>query len=224
MGIIATGLVYLYLAKVEAVSQQIEPTKKVVVAKVTIQPKTKITEEMIELKALKTSTIPSSSYIKPEEVIGQVVKETIYVNEPIVHERLADEAYQKAHLAYSIPKGYRALTLQYNPVMGIGGLVEPGDYVDIIGTYTAETNPTQKDISKMILQNVLVLAVGEKTDNLEGQEKKEIQTITIAITPKDAEKVTFTEEKASVRLMLRPINDAGNLSTSGTTKDNIFTP
>jgi len=224
MGLIATGLVYVYLQKVEQVSQEVEPTNSVLVAKIDIKPKTVITQEMIEAKQLPTRVIPASSYTDQNELVGQTAKETIYAGETIVYERLADEIYQKKHLAYSIPTGYRALTLQYNPVMGVGGFVQPGDYVDVIGTYDAETNVKQTNISRIILQNMLVLAVGTKTDIQVNDENQEIQTITLAVKPQQAEKITFTEEKASVRLMLRPINEESKTSTTGTTKDNIFTP
>lgn len=224
VGILAAVLVYFYLTNVETVSQELEPTQKVIVAKVEISPKTAITNEMIELKTVKVSSILPSGYTKAEELIGKYAKETIYPGEQIIHERIADDQYGKKHLAYSIPKGYRALTLPYNPVMGVAGFIQPGDYVDIIGTYAPDKNATQKEISKIVMQNVLILAIGQQTNVDVNQDKTAEATITIAVTPKDAERVTYTDELSSIRLILRPINEAGKASTNGMTKETIFTP
>ncbi|TCS83335.1 Flp pilus assembly protein CpaB [Tepidibacillus fermentans] len=229
LGLTTTFFIYFYLSKVETVNQSLEPTKKVVVAKVTIQPKTKITKEMVEMKGLKVSALSESTYTDIKDILGKTVKETIYSGEPIVNQRLADQEYQKTHLAYSVPKGYRAITLQYSSVMGVGGFIESGDYVDVIGTFDQKimqgASP-EKDVSKIILQNVLVLAVGNQTDEKQGgeKEKKQIETVTLAVKPHDAERLTFTEERGSIRLILRPINEQDQPQTGGITNQNLFTP
>ena len=224
VGVLAASLAYLYLLKAETVTQELEPTQKVIVAKATITPKTPITKEMIEIKTLKVSSVLPSTYTTEEELIGKYAKETIYPGEAIIHERIADEKYGKKHLAYSIPKGFRALTLSYNPVMGVAGFIQPGDYVDIIGTYSPDKNPSQKEISKIVLQNVLVLAIGQQTSVDVNQDKTGEGTITFALTPKDAERITFSDEMASIRLILRPVNEEGKPGTAGMTKETIFTP
>ena len=228
LGIVTTFLVYLYISKVETVSQSIEPTKKVLVAKVTIQPKTAITEEMIEAKELKLSSISESTYTNSKDLVGKMTKETIYAGEPIVHQRLADQEYEKTHLAYTVPKGFRAITLQYNAVMGVGGFANAGDHVDVIATFDqkmmAGSSP-EKDVSKIVLQDIVVLAVGSQASQpTEEGDKKQIDTITLAVKPHDAEKLTFTEERGSIRLLLRPINEKDQPATGGVTNQNIFTP
>ncbi|WP_339060540.1 Flp pilus assembly protein CpaB [Tepidibacillus marianensis] len=228
LGVIATFFIYLYLTRVEAVSQSIEPTKKVIVAKVTIQPKTAITKEMVEMKSVKMSVLSESTFTNLNDVVGKTTKETIYTGEPIVHQRLADQEYKKTHLSFSVPKGYRAITLKYDAVMGVGGFVQTGDYVDVIGTYDPKIMqgvPPEKDISKIFLQNVLVLAVGSQVDASQGsKDQKQLDTITLAVKPHEAEKVTFTEERGSIRLILRPINEKDQPSTDGVTNQNLFTP
>lgn len=223
--LLASSATYYYIAKIEQASKVVEPTQDVVIAKVTIPSKTEITMDMLEVKSYKLSAAPPSTYQSIDEVVGQVTKETIYNGEPIIHERMADENYKKNHLSYSVPDGYRAVTLQYNPVMGVGNFVQPGDYVDVIGTYDEKVSPTNADVSKIILQKVLVLAVGPNTGiDLEQKNATDIQTITLAVTPKEAEKLVFTEERASVRLMLRPLNEETKPTTTGASKTNIFAP
>lgn len=221
----ASIVAYYYITKLEQESIVVVETEEVVIAKLTIPAKTEITIDMLEVRSFEVGKIPRSSYRSINEVIGQVTKETIYKGEPIIHERIADENYKKNHLSYSVPEGYRAVTLKYDPVMGVGNFIQPGDYVDVIGTYDEKVSPTEEDVSKIVLQNVLVLAVGSNTGiDLEQKSATDIQTITLAVTPKDAEKLVFTDEKASVRLMLRPLNEKTTPTTPGVSKTNIFTP
>lgn len=224
LALVATTLVYFYLDKIKEENQRIEPTEMIVIAKMTIEPRTTITTDMVELREVKTSSIKQSAVRSVDDVIGKIAKERIYSEEPVIPERLADSIYQKEHLAYSIPKGYRAIALQYDPVMGVGGFIQPGDYVDVVGNYDSTHNPTNEDASRIILQNILVLAVGETTDVNIAKEKGETGTITLAVKQAQAEKLTFSQEFASVRLLLRPINENAVQSTSGTTKHNIYTP
>lgn len=223
--LLASIATYYYISKIEQESNIVVPTEEVVVAKVTIPSKTVITKDMLEIKRFEAGTIPNSTYGRIDDVVGQVSKETIYNGEPIARERIADENYKKNHLSYSVPEGYRAITLQYNPVMGVGNFIQPGDYVDVIGTYNEQVSPTDEDVSKIILQNVLVLAVGSNTGiDLEQKNANDIQTITLAVTPNEAEKLVFSEERGSVRLMLRPLNEEDVSSTTGASKTNIFAP
>lgn len=223
--LLASVITYNYIDNIEQKSNVVIPSEEVVVAKVTIPAETEITMDMLELKSFEIDQVPPSSYGSANEIIGQVTKETIYSGEPIIHERIADENYKKNHLSYSVPEGYRAVTLQYNPVMGVGNFIQPGDYVDVIGTYDENISPTDADVSKVILQNVLVLAVGANTGiDLEQKNATDIQTITLAVTPIEAEKLVFTEEKGSVRLMLRPLNEESKPATPGASKTNIFKP
>ncbi len=222
--LIATLMLYFYLTKLEEDSKRKEPTTEVIVAKMTIPVRTLITKDMLQIKLYRTDSMPATVFKSMNEVVGKIAKDTIYIGEPIIHEQIADKVYQKLHLAYTIPKGYRAITVQYNPVMGVGGFIQPGDYVDIIGTFTSNENSLNQDVSKLLLQKVLVLAVGEKTDVELTNEKKDIGTITLAVQPKEAEKITFTSEKGSIRLLLRPIHEDKSYTTTGASKDNILTP
>lgn len=223
-GVAATLSVYYYLSKVEESMKQTEPVKQVVTAKITINQGTIINKDMIELKELKDGSIPPSSFYSLDDVVGRIAKEKIYKGETVIHDRIADDIYKQKHLAYSIPKGYRAITLQYNPVMGVSGFIQPGDYVDIIGTYVQENSPNDSNISKIILQKVLVLAIGPNPDIKVERDLKDINTITLAVKPGEAEKITYTEELASIKLLLRPLNEQALPSTTGITKDNIITP
>lgn len=224
LGVFASGFTYWYISKIEAEKKQMDPTEMLIIAKIDIPPKTEITRDMIQLKEIKKDSLPPSYFTEEQKVIGQIAKETVYMGEAVVPERLADEAFRSQHLSYTIPKGYRAIALQYNPVMGVGGFITPGDYVDVIGTYEPDYNSTNSDLSKTILQNILVLAVDRNSDPQSvSSDQQPISTITLAVKPEQAEKLTFTEERANIRLLLRPLNENNITSTKGITKNNVIT-
>ncbi|MGH7739351.1 MAG: Flp pilus assembly protein CpaB, partial [bacterium] len=67
--------------------------------------------------------------------------------------------YPNNNLVLTLPKGARAFTLAVNDVTGLGGLLEPGDHVDIL----ARLETSQKQLTATALQNILVLATGNQT-------------------------------------------------------------
>src|SRR5207302_8665519 len=64
-------------------------------------------------------------------------------------------------LADLVPAGKRAMSVTFTELNTAGGLVTPGDYVDVIGVFNRNT--LGKDQSMLLLQDVLVLAVAQST-------------------------------------------------------------
>jgi len=93
-----------------------------------------------------------------------------------------------------------------------------------------------KEITRTLLWNVEVLHIGIRTLTYEekfeaaeevDQEAQEeevsgIRTVTLALTPEQAEKMVFTEEMGSVWLVLLPVDGIEKEDTSGQTFENIF--
>jgi len=92
------------------------------------------------------------------------------------------------------------------------------------------------DTTKTLLWNIEILYIGEKTaiDVLSAQNKGllsssgsneepvEIKTVTLAVTPEQAEKLVFSEELGTVWLALLPVGGIKETDTPGRTLDNIF--
>src|SRR5437867_1713517 len=64
-------------------------------------------------------------------------------------------------IADMIPAGLRAMSLALTELDGAGGLIVPGQYVDVVAVFKKDT--LGKDQSMIILQDVLVLAVAQAT-------------------------------------------------------------
>ncbi len=228
IGLLAAYFTYRYLEELRVKESRALPTVTIVVAKDTLTPKTILTDPMLEYKTIYKNDLPSGAVLKKEELIGKMVKETIYANEAVIQSRLVDDPCRAQQLSYQIPDGFRAITIQYTAVIGVGGFLVPGDHVDVIATFTKELLQTNSDQSKLILQDLLVLAVGKETqfgstpcgtkETSNNGKKDELSTVTLAIKPDQAEKLTFAEERGSIRLLLRAVNDTKKVETSGADK------
>jgi len=108
------------------------------------------------------------------------------------------------NLEAALPPGMRAVSIKVTVDQLVGGFILPGSRVDVISTVRRE-----KDIiSQTILQKVLVLAVdtltqrnGDKTTTILGN------TVTLAVTPEDAQKLSLAATRGELRLTLRPLGD-----------------
>lgn len=209
LSLMTSGLLYHYLKGVS------KPTSQegvvVIVAKVDIPPKTKITAEMV------TEVKVPAEYIQPEtitsldKVIGVVVREQIITGEQISERRLLREG-KAIGFTGIIPPDKRAVTVAVNEVTGVAGFVKAGDYVDVVATF--DTANVGDNVSSVILQNILVLAANRDSDTGGSSSKdnaKEVSkevtksaTVTIAVSPDEAAKVTLAEERGKIRLVLRP--------------------
>lgn len=210
LSLITAILVYNYLR---------ESTKKpvpsdlgtVVTARADIPPKTKITAEMVQETQLPAEYIQKGAMRDLSKVVGVTTREAIVGGEQVLERRLLT-AGKQAGFTGVIPAGKRALTVSVNDVTGVAGLLKAGDFVDAIVTF--DDKLVGDNVSQILLQNVLVLAVNRESEApLEQDTKKEasketgtvkLATVTLAVSPEEATKVTIAEEKGKLRFALRP--------------------
>lgn len=74
-------------------------------------------------------------------------------------------------LSAAIPEGYRAMTVKVDDVVGVSGSIMPGSLVDVVAIIVplSQAGATNGPISKIVLQNIKVLASGAKIDSPENQ-------------------------------------------------------
>lgn len=113
-------------------------------------------------------------------------------------------------LALSIPVGKRAVTIRIQTLSAVGGLISPGDLVDIIAHLdipTEEPSPGKDSFTTVTLfQAIQVLAVGPYSQqgvNLTEQHQAATISLTLAVDPKQAELLAFAESRGRLQLVLR---------------------
>ena len=117
-------------------------------------------------------------------------------------------------LSADIKKQMRAVSINCSGAAAVSAMVRPNDHVDVIGTFdlsdpTKSSGPKAKSlVTSTILQNVLVLATGKQTVKMKGQEAVAYATVTLEVTPREAEMLAFAEQiKGRLVLTLRNRND-----------------
>jgi pilus assembly protein CpaB len=152
--------------------------------------------------------IPESYLVRkttdPVDLFGAVIRRGIAAGEPITTGRIIKSGERGFMAAVLIP-GYRAMSIKIGADSGVAGLVFPGDRVDIILTHNIEKKDgEQHRASETILENVRILALDSRVDDMTGQPKL-AKTATLELTPKQVEILSVARELGRLSLSLRAL-------------------
>jgi pilus assembly protein CpaB len=220
-GLTAVMLVTRYLATVENHARDLN---NVVVAKTEIPVGAKITAEQLGLLPIPNGSAPDGAFRKLEDAVGRVAVIPIGVREPVTEFKLA-RAGMGAGLGAVIPEGYRAMTVKVDEIVGVSGFVMPGSFVDVVAVIVpANQNAAAKGpISKIVLQNIKVLASGAKIDSPSDQrEPTTVNAVTLLVTPEQAEKLVLAANESKLQLVMRHYGDQEDTQTKGANKDSLL--
>jgi pilus assembly protein CpaB len=206
------------------VQQYARDLNNVVVAKTEIPVGAKITVEQLALLPIPNGSAPEGAFRKLEDAVDRVAVIPIGVREPITNNKLAPVGTESG-LSAVIPPGFRALTVKVDEVVGVSGFVMPGSYVDIVAVIlpVASSAAAQGPISKIVLQNIKVLASGAKLDSPSDQrEPSHVNAVTLLVTPDQAEKLVLAANESKLQLVMRNFGDQEDTQTSGANKGTLL--
>lgn len=191
-------------------------TFPVVVAAVDLPWGTKLDnpEQLLSVPYLKQS-IPNGSFSDPAKLMGRVVVSPIKASEPILEYRLASEDIKTGGIAAVVKKGMRAVSVAGNKVAGIAGFINPGNRVDVM--VTTNDPKTKKETTKLVLDNVLVLAAGTQVRESPEGKPSPVDVFTLELTPIQAEQIAIAANKGRLQFTLRNMLDAETVLTEGAT-------
>jgi pilus assembly protein CpaB len=220
-GVLAAVSVSKYLSSAQAYSKNLT---KVAVAKVSIPLGSKIIPEQIMVVQFPKESTPDGAFDSPEKLAGRVAVINIAAREPITESRLAPEG-TSAGLSAVIPEGYRAMTVKVDDAAGISGFIMPGTLVDVVVVIDPrEGSGMQDPISKIVLQNIKVLANGTNIDKPKDErEANSVKAVTLQVTPEQAEKLALAASEGKLQLVMRNQIDQGDEKTSGVNKRGLLT-
>jgi pilus assembly protein CpaB len=219
-GLLAAFSVSRYLSSAQAYTKNLT---RVAVAKVAIPVGTRIIPEQVMVVSFPKESTPDGAFDGPEKLVGRVAVVNIAPREPITEARLAPEG-TAAGLSAVIPEGYRAMTVKVDDVVGISGFIMPGTLVDIVVVIDPQENSAMQDpISKIVLQNIKVLANGQNIDQPENQrEANSVKAVTLLVTPEQAEKLALAASEGKLQLVMRNSIDQGDKQTTGINKRGLL--
>jgi pilus assembly protein CpaB len=191
-----------------------EPTdsREVVVATRPLAVGTMIKPPDVKLVRVAMEAFPKGGFSKVEEVLDRPVVSNILLDEAILEGRLAVKG-SGLGLAPTIPVGMRAVTVRVNDVAGVAGFVLPGMRVDVL--VTGRPPSGEENMTTTCLQNVLVLSAGQVMQADARGQAIQAPTVTLLVTPADAETLTLANTEGRVQLVLRNSSDNGVEKTPG---------
>jgi pilus assembly protein CpaB len=217
IGLIVSALMYGYLQKSSKMNHTVAETHPVAVAASDLPWGTKLTGDMMKQVDFLKGSLPEGSFSDSASLVGRVLIYPVKAREPILESRLAPGNVTTSGVAAVIGPQKRAVAVKVDKVIGVSGFIHPGSRVDVL--ITMGTGRTSRPITKIVLENLLVLAVGPDTKEKKSLEERgsPIDVITLEVTPQEAEKLGMAAVEGRIQLALRNYNDTENVTTPGVT-------
>lgn len=188
--------------------------RSVLVATQDIPANAVLTAQMIERRTRPIAQVEPDAIAVPESAVGKMALITIPAGATVTASKLSSPLGADA-LPLRLHVGMRAVSVSIDKVKGVGGLLHPGDLVDVIAVVGAR-GPQGAPSAATILRGVRVLAVG---DTLEQTRQPVLQTgaynttATLEVSPAQADLLALADINATLRLALRsPRESRGSLA------------
>ena len=150
-----------------------------------------------------SDAVPTGTFSNPQELVGRGLITSVAQNEALLPSKLAPVG-AGAGLPPMIPDGMRAMSVRVNDVIGVAGYVLPGTKVDVLVSISP-TNQSTDMTSKVILNNVTVLAAGTRIERDVEKDNKPISVsvVTLLVDPLQSEALTLASTEGKIQLALR---------------------
>jgi pilus assembly protein CpaB len=176
------------------------PGVEVVVAANDIPVGAKVGEGDVKLVRFPAADLPSNIFHLKTSVVGRGAILPIAKGEFFLPNKLAGENAGSG-MQSLIPPGMRAVSVRVNEVIGVAGFVVPGTRVDVLLTGNPSGAPDQQTTT--VLENVAVIATGQKLERNTAGEPQLTPVITLLVSPDDAQKLTLATTQGKIQLALR---------------------
>jgi pilus assembly protein CpaB len=201
-GVIAVVLVNKWLSS-KASQTSVGPSTsmsmtEIVVAATNINIGTRLDKTQLALAQWPKANAPKGAFEDIEQVVGRVSVSKMSAGTPILAAELA-APNSGAGLVALIKPGMRAMAIRVDEVVGVGGFILPNTFVDVI---SIDEKAKRTKIAETFLRKVEVLAIAQETFIEEGKPKV-VRTVTMELTPEDAELLAEKTHEGPIRLVLR---------------------
>lgn len=179
-----------------------------------------VAEELLALETVPLRYVSDDAISSTAAIRGKILTVSMSKGELVAESRFS--LPEAAGLSFAVPEDFVAIALPNAADRGVAGLIRPGDSVAVYATFEAGTG-LENARTKLILRKARVLAVGASTTSISRTTPTEEKatgagtlaaptaaakegdvpgTITLALSPGDAEKLVFAQELGRVWLAL----------------------
>ena len=218
-------------------------TLRVVIAEQDIPARTEIGPAMVSVVDVPGSLAVNGALESVAPLIGETTRYPVAAGQQVTLVGVGPQTKEDG-LAFVVPKGLRALSVEVDEIRGVGGLLLPGDRVDVISVFNADAAGVDSAVTA--LQDIEVLAVAQKTQEslpaVEGDKaagsgasasgqrpadaepQPEARTVTLALNPAQAQQLALIQEKGKIWLSLRPFGEDATVPLKESTLYSVAGP
>jgi pilus assembly protein CpaB len=188
-------------------------TTPVVVARADLATGAPLREQQLDTVDWPSDYVPAGSFRDADQLQTRVPRRAIATGEPILAASLLPEG-SEAGLVAVIDEKLRAVSVKVDPVIGVAGFVRPGARVDVLATLRRIDLSAKLPYSKVILQDIHVLAIDQKMETASNGEAEIVSVVTLQVTTKQAEQLTYSAHEGRLQLVLRSPGDREIVKTA----------
>lgn len=200
VGFLASSFVYKQMKKATAAKPVV--TTQMVVALTRLPLGTRLQPQHLRLLPWAAADPVPGMFTRLEDCVNRALTTSVVENEPILEGKLAPKE-AGAGLPATIPEGMRALSVAVNDVVAVAGFVVPGTVVDVLVTGSVDGGRGSNSVTRTILENVRVLAAGQKVEQDKEGKPQTVPVITLLVSPEEASKLTMASTEGKIQLALR---------------------
>lgn len=187
-------------------------TTPVVVLRADVPVATSLTKEYLTTAEWPVAHVPQGALRDEDQAVGRVVRRPVAAGEPVLEMALF-ETGTSGGLPAVIESGHRAVSVKVDNVIGLAGFVSPGARVDVMATIRRVDRDRALPYSKVILQNIRVLAVDQKLEEARAGDPELVNVVTLEVDPIEAEHLIYAAHEGRLQLAMRTPGDDEEVAT-----------
>jgi len=217
--VLSAALSYVVYQRLQAKMAPPKLGVDVVVAAIDIQIGAKIGDRDLKVVKYSPEDLPPRVFHTKASAVGRGTVLPIGKGEFVVPDKLAAEN-AGAGLSTLIAVGMRAEAVRVNDVTAVAGFVVPGTRVDVLvtGNPTGSSEPQ----TMTVLQDVAVLATGQRTERSATGEPQNASVVTLLVSPEESEKLALASQEGRIQLVLRNPLDINQEKAAAIRKTSLF--
>jgi pilus assembly protein CpaB len=215
---VGSYFIYMWIQKQQAPQQVVQvqaDAVPVVVAVSDLPWGTQLKPEMLKTTPFLKQSLPAGYFSGPNDIKDRIVVAPLKANDPVTEHKLAPTDIKTGGVSAVLEQGKRAIAVKGDKVIGIAGFINPGNKVDVLVTIEDPQKKEEKEKTKTILENIMVLATGTQMQKNEKGEPSPVDVYTLAVTPEEAEILSLGANQGKLQLALRSVTDTEVVLTKG---------
>ncbi len=193
----------------------------VVVVRTDVPVASSLAQEHLKTVQWPSEHVPGGALRTTDQAVGRVVRRPIAAGEALLEIALFPTG-AAGGLPSVISMNYRAVSVKVDNVIGVAGFVTPGARVDVMATIRRIDLPKALPFAKIILQDIRVLAVDQKLEQVKTGDPELVSVVTLEVDPLQAEHLIYAAHEGRLQLALRSPGDNKEVKTRSITVADVF--